>query len=122
MGEHGAILENRENMEKMETINQIAENTLFLIQNTFFVTQNTLFVSQMTQNILRHLWGWLKNPTILDWRARSWVSSRLQHTSYSSQPAVVYFFQAGILFSIKNTKFWPILANFGYFVPNLHAF
>ena len=109
-------------MEKMETINQIAENTLFLIQNTFFVTQNTLFVSQMTQNILRHLWGWLKNPTILDWRARSWVSSRLQHTSYSSQPAVVYFFQAGILFSIKNTKFWPILANFGYFVPNLHAF
>ena len=50
------------------------------------------------------------------------VEPHQHHSSYESQPAVVYFFQAGILFSIKNTKFWPILANFGYFVPNLHAF
>ena len=33
--------------------------------------------------------------------------------------AVVYFFRSGVLFSIENTKFWPILANIGYFVANL---
>ena len=31
------------------------------------------------------------------------------------QPAVVYFFQAGVLFSIENAKFWPILAHFDQF-------
>ena len=29
--------------------------------------------------------------------------------------AVVYIFQAGILFRIDNATFWPILADFGYF-------
>jgi hypothetical protein len=32
-----------------------------------------------------------------------------------SQPAVVYFFQAGVLFSIENATFLPISASFGYF-------
>ena len=27
---------------------------------------------------------------------------------------MVYFFQAGVLFSIENRKFWPIWAKFGY--------
>ena len=27
----------------------------------------------------------------------------------------MYFCQAGVLFSIKNTKFWPFLSNFCYF-------
>ena len=31
-------------------------------------------------------------------------------------------FQAGAPFSIKNAKFWPVLAIFGYFVTNLHTF
>ena len=37
-------------MEKMESINQMTENTVFTIKNTLFVTKNNLFVSQMTQN------------------------------------------------------------------------
>ena len=40
------------------------------------------------------------------------------HSSYLShppQPAVVYFFLAGVLFSIENTKCWPNLANFDQF-------
>ena len=39
----------------------------------------------------------------------------LSHSSYFSQPAVVYFFLAGVLFSIENTKCWPNLANFDQF-------
>ena len=35
------------------------------------------------------------------------------------QPAVVSFFQAGVLSSIENEKFWPILAYFGQFWPIL---
>ena len=38
------------------------------------------------------------------------------------QPAVVYFFQAGVNLSIENAKFWPILTNFGYFLANLRTF
>ena len=41
-----------ENMEKMESINQMRQNTLYMIRNTVFMTQNTLFVNQMTQNTL----------------------------------------------------------------------
>ena len=36
------------------------------------------------------------------------------HSSYLSQPpqpAVVYFFSAGVLFRIMNAKFWPILSH-----------
>ena len=40
------------NMEKMESINQMRQNTLYMIRNTVFMTQNTLFVNQMTQNTL----------------------------------------------------------------------
>ena len=32
------------------------------------------------------------------------------------------FFQAGVLFSLENAKFWPILTNLGYFVANLRTF
>ena len=38
----------------------------------------------------------------------------LVHSSYLSQPpqpAVVYFFSAGVLFRIMNAKFWPILSH-----------
>ena len=41
-------------------------------------------------------------------------------TATTSVP--VYFFQAGALFCTENAKFWPILANLGHFVPNLHTF
>ena len=34
---------------------------------------------------------------------------------------VTGFFQAGVLFSIENMKNWPILADLGYFVTNLHT-
>ena len=34
----------------------------------------------------------------------------------------MYFFQAGVLFSVKNAKFWPILANFNYLVASLRTF
>ena len=34
----------------------------------------------------------------------------------------MYFFQASRLFSIENAKFWPLLANFSYFVVNLCTF
>ena len=40
------------------------------------------------------------------------------HSSYLSQPpqpAVVYFFLAGVLFSIENAKYWQNLANFDQF-------
>ena len=43
---------------------------------------------------------------------------RTNHSSYLSQPpqpAVVYFFLAGVLFSIENAKCWPNLANFDQF-------
>ena len=39
-----------------------------------------------------------------------------------SQPAVVYFLQAGLLFFREDTKFWPVLANLGYFVANMGIF
>ena len=42
----------------------------------------------------------------------------VSHSSYLSQlpqPAVVYFFLAGVLFSIENAKCWPNLANFDQF-------
>ena len=41
-------IEKAEIMEKMENINQMILNTLFMIKNTVFVTQNT----RMTQNTL----------------------------------------------------------------------
>ena len=37
------------------------------------------------------------------------------HSSYlviTTQPAVMYFFQAGVLFSKENAYFWPVLAIF----------
>ena len=39
-----------------------------------------------------------------------------RHSSYLSLPplpAVVYFFQVSVLFSIENARLWPIKANFG---------
>ena len=42
---------------------------------------------------------------------KDWLA--VLHSSYQSLPplnAVVYFFQARVLFSIENTNFWPILA------------
>ena len=35
---------------------------------------------------------------------------------------MVYFFQAGVLFRIQNSKFWPILAGFGQFWLFCHEF
>ena len=49
---------------------------------------------------------------VATWKARR------RHSSYLSQPpqpAVVYFFLAGVLFSIENAKCWPNLANFDQF-------
>ena len=40
----------------------------------------------------------------------------------TTQLAVLYFFQAGVIFSKENANFWPILTNFGYYVRNLHTF
>ena len=34
---------------------------------------------------------------------------------------MVYFFRSCVLFSMENVKFWPILANLGYFVANLRS-
>ena len=34
----------------------------------------------------------------------------------------IFHFWAGVLFSIENAKFWPILINLGYFVANLFTF
>ena len=45
-------------------------------------------------------------------------SKILRHSSYLSQPpqpAVVYFFLAGVLFSIEDAKCWPNLASFDQF-------
>ena len=44
------------------------------------------------------------------------------HSWYESQPAVVYFFPAVLLFSIEDAKFWPVLAKFDYFVANIQTF
>ena len=49
---------------------------------------------------------------------RKYVTGGHNHSSYLSQPpqpAVVYFFLAGVLFSIENAKCWPNLANFDQF-------
>ena len=35
---------------------------------------------------------------------------------------MVYFFHAGVLFSIESAKFWPFLTNLGYFVTYTHFF
>ena len=43
-----------------------------------------------------------------------WTTETPNHSSYLSQPpqpAVVYFFSAGVLFRIMNAKFWPILSH-----------
>ena len=34
---------------------------------------------------------------------------------------MVYFFPAGVLFSIEKAKMWSILTNIGYFVANLRT-
>ena len=42
------------------------------------------------------------------------ITMTMRHSSYLSQPpqpAVVYFFSAGVLFRIMNAKFWPILSH-----------
>ena len=49
MGEHWVIWEN---MEKMESINQLTKNTLNMIQNAKFFNRNTLFVKKITQYTL----------------------------------------------------------------------
>ena len=49
----------------------------------------------------------------------------MHSSSYQSQPpgqAVVYFFRACAPFSIKNAKFCPALAIFGYFVTKSRTF
>ena len=45
-------MENPENMEKMENINEMTKDTLFMVKKSLFVTQNALFVNQMTQHTL----------------------------------------------------------------------
>ena len=55
MAERGVSWENMENTkneEKMQDINEMTLNTLFMIQNTLFVCQNTLFDNQMSLNTL----------------------------------------------------------------------
>ena len=56
---------------------------------------------------------------------RFWNHAYSDHSSYLSQPpqpTVVYFFWAGVLFSIENAKFWPFLAYFDYFYMLLHFY
>ena len=56
-------------------------------------------------------------PALLWLTHMKWVGKCIEvsvHSSYLSQPpqpAVVYFFSAGVLFRIMNAKFWPILSH-----------
>ena len=45
-----------------------------------------------------------------------------QLTSFSKVKNIPIFVSTGIgvLLSIDNVKFWPVLAKFGYFVANMH--
>ena len=54
------------------------------------------------------------------WQER-WVGE-ISYLSQPPQPTVVYFFWAGVLFSIENAKFWPFLAYFDYFYMLLHFY
>ena len=59
---------------------------------------------------------WDTEGYMLGWLGNFCLSAT--HSSYLSQPpqpAVVYFFLAGVLFSIENAKCWPNLANFDQF-------
>ena len=56
MAERGVSWENMENtkhMEKMQDINEMTLNTLFMIQNTLLVTKKTLLVTQNTLHVNR---------------------------------------------------------------------
>ena len=55
------------------------------------------------------------------WKIKNWLRSKVIFVP-TTQPDVAYFFRAGVLFSIENAKFWPILTNLGYFVANLRTF
>ena len=57
----------------------------------------------------RILSGELKQLLVLYLQTLSWVETILYISQHCS-PAVVYFFQAGVLFSIENAKFWPFWA------------
>ena len=45
-----------------------------------------------------------------------------QLTSFSKVKNIPIFVPtgSGVLLSIDNVTFWPVLANFGYFVANMH--
>ena len=54
MAERGVSWENMENTkneEKMQDINEMTLNTLFMIQNTLLVTKKTLLVTQNTLHV-----------------------------------------------------------------------
>ena len=48
-----------------------------------------------------------KDPQNYDWNT---LQQSVRHISWYKSPAVMYFFQAGALFSIEYTKLWPVLA------------
>ena len=50
------------------------------------------------------------------------IEAQSSYLSQPPQPTVVYFFWAGVLFSIENTKIWPFLAYFDYFYMLLHFY
>ena len=97
----------------------LRKSVCFLLFKTYHTVSNGLLSSYLysyaIQILIVRLWYSCLNyaPSI---------QRQLGHSSYKSQPAMVFFFQAGILFCIANAKFWPILSNLGYFVTNLRTF
>ena len=49
------------------------------------------------------------------WHAVKHKGDHISYLSLPPRPAVVYFFQAGVLFCKQNAKYWPIFAPYDHF-------
>ena len=68
----------------------------------------------LTQHLRSTHWQW--------WCYRWWQCLQWRLSLYHSPTAVVYFFQAGLLFSRDDTNFWPFLACWAILTLNCALF
>ena len=109
----------------------LCSNLFKTCSNVFKCDQTCLKLVQMCWNVFKLVQNLFKCVHFIYVQTCSklflmWCTKGItRHSSYLSQPpqpTVVYFFWAGVLFSIENAKFWPFLAYFDYFYMLLHFY
>ena len=87
---------------------------IYLNQGAFFITSFIIITVSVITNIIITNTS-TKVPFSSSSSSSLASSTLLSYLSQLSQPAVMYFFQPGVLFCKENVKSWTILTPFGQF-------